>query len=172
MTCPICDKPNLRRVIELSYGAKMSAADIAQAFGGVPSTATINRHVRDHLNTMDLPTRDPRTTKQRVQDLQLMMLDMLEARIQKAEEMAARARDNGDVDVLPSDFFDPLKKDNQAAINSILKMQDQADRREGKKATVAVDLMRLMGGTAPPSHLIEDGQTIEGEVVEVDETAS
>ena len=159
-------------MVELGWNAKMTAADISNGLGGVPSAAVVTKHVKEHGgDAIDraIPVIDARTTKARVDDLMRRMLDELEERIQYAETWAARARELGNPDAMPSDVFDLLSKNNQAAIASILKMQDQQDKREGKKASVAVDLMKLMGGGPPPAHLIEDGNTIEGDAEEVDD---
>lgn len=172
--CHICKNPNLRRLVELGWNAKMTMSDMANGLGGVPSAQAISKHLHEHAPgaaTREIPVENARTTRARVDDLMRRMLDELELRVEDAERWAAEARAGGNPNAQPSDLFDILSKNNQAALATILKMQDQQDRRENKKATVAVDLMRLMGGTAPPSHLIEDGQTIEGEAVEVDETA-
>jgi hypothetical protein len=153
----------------------MTASDIANAFGGLPTAQAISKHIHEHVEggrERAVPVESARSTKARVDDLMRRMLDELETRIQFAEEAAAYARANGNPLAQPSDVFDVLSKNNQAAIASILKMQDQQDKREGKKATVAVDLMRLMGGVAPPSHLIEDGVTIEGEVLTEDDASA
>jgi len=166
--CAVCKNPNLRRLIELGWNAKMTASDIANALGGVPSTAVVTKHIKEHAGdavARNIPVMEARSTRARIDDLMRRMLDELETRVEFAEQWTAKARESGNEEVEPSDLFDLLSKNNQAAIATILKMQDQTDKREGKKATVAVDLMRLMGGTAPPSHLIEDGVTIEGEIV-------
>jgi hypothetical protein len=169
--CPVCKNPNLRRLVELGWNAKMTMSDIANALGGIPSTQSISKHLHEHAEgagNRDIPVENARTTRARIDDLMRRMLDEIEVRVADADAWAAIARAGGNTDALPSDIFDILSKNNQAALATILKMQDQNDKREGKKASVAVDLMRLMGGTAPPSHLIEDGNTVEGDVVEVD----
>lgn len=167
--CAICKNPNIRKLVELGYSVKMTSADIANAFGGIPSSAIIGRHMAQHFIEGNYPVEDTRTTKDRVDELMRRMLDEVEVRIRHAEEWAAEAKALGNPLAQTSDVFDILSPKNQAAIATILKMQDQQDKRLAKKATVAVDLMRIMGGAPPPSHLISDGLTIEGEVTEPDE---
>lgn len=154
----------------------MTVSDISHAFGGTPTAPVLRKHLNEHRGggkeDHDIPVEEVRPTRLRIEALQKRMLDDIEARLQWAEERAAIAREKGNEDVTAADWFDILNPKTQAAIASVIKMQDQYDKREGKKATVAVDLMRLMGGTPPPSHLIEDGVTIEGEVVEVDAPAT
>lgn len=173
--CPICKNPNLRRLVDLGWNAKMTMSDIAAALGGVPGAPTISKHLHEHSDgaaTREIPVENARSTKERIDALMRRMLDEIELRVEDAEQWAAKAREGGNEDALPADIFDILSKNNQAALATILKMQDQNDRRAVKQATVALDLVRMMGGTAPPSHLIEDGNTIEGEVTEVDAPAT
>lgn len=171
-SCIICRNPDMRRLVELGWNAKMTAVDIAHAFGMTPSVVVIRKHLNEHrgdgLDSRTIPIEDVRSTRVRIEMLQKRMLDDIEARVQWADDRAAEARAAGNADALPSDWFNVLDPKVQAAIGSVIKMQDQTDKREGKKASVAVDLMKLMGGTPPPSHLIEDGVTVEGEATEVD----
>lgn len=150
----------------------MTAVDIAHAFSMTPSAVVIRKHLNEHrgdgLDSRTIPVEEVRATRVRVEELQKKMLDDIEARIKWAEERADEAREAGNTTALASDFFNVLNKDVQAAIGSVLKMQGLTDRREATKATVAVDVMKLMGGTRPPAHLIEDGATIEGEAIEAD----
>lgn len=157
-------------MIALAWNAKMSAVAISNAIGGLPTSSTVLKHLQhvEGARGRDADVDAATPTRARIEALQRKMLDDIEYRIQFAEERAAYAREHGNPDAQPSDWFDVLSPKNQAAIASVIKMQDQTDKREGKKATVALDLMKLMGGTPPPSHLIEDGNTIEGEAEDVD----
>lgn len=170
--CAVCKNADMRRLVELGWNAKMGFAAISHAFGGTPSTTIVTRHLKEHAegaNARDIPVESARTNRARIEELQRRMLDEIEARLQWAEDQAAYAREKGDPNAIARDFFDVLNPRIQASIASVIKMQDQTDKREGKKASVAVDLMKLMGGTPPPAHLIEDGKTIEGEVVVEDD---
>lgn len=173
--CAVCKNADMRRLVELGWNAKMTMADISHGFGGTPSATVVRKHLNEHRGDGKaehaIPIEEVRTTRVRIEMLQKRMLDEIEARLQWAEERAAVAREAGNLDVTPGDWFDVLNPKVQASIASVIKMQDQTDKREGKKASVAVDLMKLMGGVAPPSHLIEDGATIEGEVVDDETTA-
>jgi len=172
----VCNNADLRRLVELGWNAKMTVSDISHAFGGTPTAPVLRKHLNEHRGggkeERDIPIEEVRSTRVRIEALQKRMLDDIEARLQWAEERAAIAREAGNLEVTAADWFDVLNPRTQAAIASVIKMQDQTDKREGKKATVAVDLMRLMGGVAPPSHLIEDGATIEGEVLTEDDASA
>lgn len=161
----------MRRLVELGWNDKMTMSDIAHAFGGTPSAHVVRRHINEHKangkEDRDIPIPPIRPTRLRVEELQKKMLDEIESRIQWAEERSAIAKANGNEDVTPADWFDLLDPKVQSSIASVLKMQGLTDKREQTKATVAVDVMRLMGGVAPPAHLIEDGATIAGEYEEV-----
>lgn len=179
LKCAICRNVDMKRLIEMGWNDRMTVADLAHAFGETPSATVIRKHLNEHvgegINARDIPIEAARSTKQRVEALQKKMLDDIEARIQFAEERAAVARSTGNPEAMPSDWFDLLDKKNQAAIASVLKMQDQTDRRDSKKAEIAIDVMRLMGGAPPPQHLISDGldvPVIEGEAEEVTDEAT
>lgn len=175
-TCAICRNTDMRRIIELGWNAGMTVPGIAHAFGMTPSVTVIRKHLNEHrgegLDNRSIVIEDERPTKVRIEELQRKMLDDLEGRIRFAEERAAAAHASGNLDAQPSDWFDMLDRKNQAAIASLLKMQDQTDKRAKARAVVAVDIMKLMGGGLPPSHLIEDGVTIEADAREVDAEAS
>ena len=169
--CAICKNADMKRLVEMGYNDRMTYAGIAHAFGGVPSAAQVKRHVTDHRRdgwtTRDILVEPARTTRARIEEVQRRMLDEIEMRMQWADERAAEARDNGNSNAKPSDWFDVLNPKVQAAIGSVIKMQDQTDKRDSKRANIAVDVMKLMGGAPPPSHLIEDGKTVEGEATDL-----
>lgn len=169
--CVVCRNTDLRRLVELGWNQRMTASDISHAFGGAPSAMQIRKHLMEHKGSgkedHDIPIEDVRPTRVRIEHLQKKMLDEIESRIQWAEERAAVAHENGNADVTAADYFDVLNPKVQASIASVIKMQDQTDKRDSKRANIAVDVMKLMGGAPPPSHLIEDGKTVEGEATDL-----
>lgn len=145
--CAICKKPDLRRMVELAWVAKMDARSIATVFGGIPSASTITKHVREHMpEGRDTQVPNARTTRERVIDLQRLQIEEIERRIERAQEWAAYARDHGNPEADWSDAFDILSKDMQAAVASILKAQGLSDKREMGKASIGVDVARMMLG--------------------------
>jgi hypothetical protein len=177
--CVICRKPDVRRMAELGWNAKMSAPQIATAMALQFTAAQFLKHLRDHVESgagmRAIPVEDARPVKDRVLELQRMQLDEIERRIAMAQEQAvewntAMANVEGFESRDWSYYFDLLDKDNQAAISSILKAQGLSDKREAGPST-KVDIFRLMmggGDGLAPKRLIEgDGETIEGEAVDV-----
>lgn len=171
--CVICRKPDVRRLAELGWNAKMSAPQIATAMALQFSATQFLKHLHEHVDEgagmRAIPVEDARPVKDRVLELQRMQLDEVERRIAMAQEWAAQARDKGNEAADWSDQFDLLDKDNQAAISSILKAQGLSDKREAGPST-RVDIFRLMLGGADglaPVRLIEGPETIEGEVKDV-----
>lgn len=160
--CRICAHPDMRRLVELGWNAHMSAPQIASAFDGILTSASILRHLREHVEegaqTREIPI-DKRSTRERVEELQRLQLDEIERRIALAQEWAAYARANGNPTADWSEKFDLLAKDVQAAIASIQRAQALTDRRAISEAGLKLDIYRMMlgGGQAlAPKHLIAD----------------
>jgi hypothetical protein len=177
--CYICRKPDVRRLVELGWNAKMSAPQISTAMAAQFSATTILKHLHEHVEEgagiRAIPIEDARPMSARVAELQRMQLDEIERRITMAQEWAAYAREQGNPDADWSQRYDLLDKDNQAAIASIIKAQAVGDKRESKQNDQKVDLIRMMlggGDGLAPKHLIEDGLTVEGVAVEVPDAPS
>lgn len=173
--CVICRKPDVRRLAELGWNAKMSAPQIATGMALQFTGTQFLKHLRDHVDSgagnRAIPVEDARAVKDRVLELQRMQLDEIERRIAMAQEWAAFARENGNENADWSDQFDILDKDNQAAIASILKAQGLTDKRE-QGPSMKVDIYKLMTGGGDglaPKRLIagDDPDVVEGEVKDV-----
>lgn len=178
--CIVCKNTDMRRLIELGWNAKMSAADLAHAFGGVPNHSIILRHLKEHAEgawNREIAVEDARPIRTRVLDIQRAQIEAIERRMAVAQQMAddynETFRDQEGYDPMqgqPEFYFNILHKDMQSAISSILKAQGLTDKREMKADANKIDLFRLMigdrGGLAPAG-LIDDGMTVEGVVVEV-----
>lgn len=172
--CYICRKPDVRRLVELGWNARMSAPQIATAMAAQFSAQAVLKHLHEHVDEgaglRAIPVEDARPLAQRVAELQRLQLDEIERRITMAQEWAAYAREHGNPEADWSQQFDVLDKDNQAAIASILKAQAVTDKRESKQNDQKVDLIRMMlggGDGLAPKHLLGDGNTVEGVAVEV-----
>ena len=171
--CVICRKPDVRRIAELGWNAKMSAPEVATAMALQFTAAQFLKHLHEHADnasTRDIPVENSRPIRDRVADLQKLQLDEIERRITMAQEWAVAAREAGNPNADWSDQFDLLDKDHQQAVASILKAQSLTDKRELGDKTVKVDMFRLMlggGDGLAPKALIESGDTIEGEAVDV-----
>jgi hypothetical protein len=167
------------RLVHLGWNSHMSAISISTAMGSQFSADLIIKHLREHVEdgavNRDIVILDARPVAQRVEELQRMQLDEIERRIQLAQEWAARARDEGNPNADWSEMYDILSKDNQAAINTILKSQAVSDKREAKQNDQKVDLIKMMlggGDGLAPKHLLSEGTVVEGEVVEISEPAT
>jgi hypothetical protein len=152
----------------------MSAPQIATAMAMQFSASQMLKHLHEHVDEgagiRAIPVPDARPVRERVLELQRMQLDEVERRITMAQEAAAYARDHDNPTADWSDFFDLLAKDNQQAISSILKAQGLEDKRTSKEIDTKVDIYRMMlggGDGLAPARLIESGDVIEGEVVDV-----
>lgn len=175
--CYICKKPDVRRIAELGWNAKMSAPQVATAMGMQFSPAQFLKHLHEHVDEgasiRAIPVEDARPVRERIETLQRMQLDEIERRIAMAQEWAAYAREHGNEDADWSQKFDLLDKDNQAAVASILKAQGLSDKREAAKDSAKVDVFRLMlggGDGLAPKQLIageDDPEVVEGEVKDV-----
>jgi hypothetical protein len=178
--CIICRKPDVRRLAELGWNAKMSAPQIATAMALQFTAAVFLKHLHEHVDEgagmRAIPVEDARPVKERVLELQRMQLDEIERRIAMAQQQAVEwntsmANVEGFESRDWSYYFDLLDKDNQAAISSILKAQGLSDKREATVTGAKVDMYRLMlggGDGLAPSGLIEaGGEEIEGEVKDV-----
>lgn len=173
--CVVCSNSDLRRLIELGWNAKMSLPDLVHALGGVPSAVVIKRHLKEHAEgawTRQITVEDARPMRERVLAIQRAQVEAIERQLaiaqQRADDYNEAFRELPDfVPQDPSDYFDILSKDMQAAISSILKSEGLTIKREVAKDANKVDLFRLMMGGAAPAALIEDGVTVEGVAVEV-----
>jgi hypothetical protein len=176
--CYICRKPDVRRLVELGWNAKMSAPQIVYGMGAQFSSAAVMKHLHEHVEegalSRAIPVEDARPLSQRIADLQRLQLDEIERRITIAQEWAAQARELGNPNADWSEQFDILDKDNQQAIASILKAQAMTDKREAKVTEQKIDIARMMlggGDGLAPKALIESGpDIIEGEAHEVPES--
>lgn len=180
--CAICLKPDLRRMVELAWNGKMSAPAISAVFGNIPSQATILKHLNEHVDdgaaSRAIPVPEARTMRERVTDVQRVLIEEFERRIVNAQERAAwwNAHPLEADGWEPRDwsyYFDVLDKDLQSSVNSIMKMQGLTDKREIGKAQVGVDLAKLMlggGDGLAPRRLTagrdESDEPVEGEFKE------
>lgn len=174
--CAVCKNSDLRRLIELGWNAKMTVADLAHGFGGVPSHPVIYRHLKEHAEgawTRAIAVEDARPMRERVMAIQRAQIESIERQMHLAQQQADeyneqfRGTEEYDPDKgQPEWYFNILGKDMQAAVASILKAQGLTDKRELKQDSNKIDLFRLMigerGGLAPAS-LIDDGNTVDGE---------
>ena len=172
--CPICRSVDKMTLVHLGWNNKMTTNAIATAMGGQFSPKQILKHLKDHVedgaSVRNITVLDSRPVSERVEELQRLQLDEIERRIQMAQEWAANARDLGNPEADWSQQYDILSKDNQAAINTILKSQAVSDKRASKQNDQKVDLIKMMlggGDGLAPKHLLDDGNTVEGVAVEV-----
>lgn len=176
--CVICGNSNMRRLIELGWNNKMSTPALVSAFGGVPSSSQIVKHLKEHTEgawgrNIDVP--ETRPIRLRVLAIQEAQIEAIERQLFIAQERAANYneefRGTPDYDPAlgqPEWYFNLLSKDMQAAISSILKAQGLTDKRELKTDANRIDMFRLMAGGKAPAGLIASGPPIiEGEAVEV-----
>lgn len=187
--CAVCSNSDLRRLIELGWNANMTVADLVHAFGGVPSHAVIYKHLKEHAGgawERRIQVEDARPMRERVLAIQRAQVEAIERNLAIAEQQSddwneehrGHEKDGG-CDTCshlgfaprdPSFYFNILGKDMQAAVASILKSEGLTIKRETAEADKKIDLVRAMlgarGGYAP-AHLIEDGNTVEGEAREV-----
>lgn len=186
--CIICSNSDMRRLVELGWNARMSVPDLVHAFGAVPSHSVIYKHLKEHADgaySRTIEVEEARPVRERVLAIQRAQIEAIERQMAEAQRKADdwneehRGHEKGggcdncsSYGFQPRDpayYFNILSKDMQAAVASILKAQGLTDKREAKAAPV-VDMFRLMlgerGGLAPVG-LIEDGETIEGDAVEV-----
>lgn len=177
--CVICGNSDMRRLIELGWNANMRVPDLAHGFGGIPAHAVIYKHLKEHAEgawSRQIEVEDARPLRERVMAIQRAQIEAIERQMfiaqQKADDYTALMQGHPDFDPQmadPAAYFNILAKDMQAAIQSIQRTQGLTDKHEAAKATVAVDMYKLMGGTPPPSHLIGDGSLeVEGEATEAD----
>lgn len=171
--CPICKKPDVRRLVELGWNARMDAHAIAGAFSGFPNAAAVRKHINEHTpGGRNLPVENAIPLRERALAIQRIQIDEIERRMERAQEWAAFAREHGNESADWSEAFDILGKDMQAAVASILRAVSLEDRKEAKTADLKLGLFELMmggkggGGMLAPVGLVESGEVIEGEVVE------
>jgi len=171
-------------LVSLAWNGRMSAPAIASALGGIPSQAVVlkhlNEHIEDGVSNRTIPVTKEKTMRERVTDVQRVLIEEFERRIVNAQERAAWWNEHPlEVDGWEerdwSYYFNVLDKDLQSSVNSIMKMQGLTDKREIGKAQVGVDIAKLMlgggDGLAPKRltagrDVVED-DTVEGIVVEV-----
>lgn len=187
--CAVCGNSDLRRLIELGWNAKMSTPDLVHALGGVPSGTVILKHLREHAEggySRTITVEDARPMTTRVLAIQRAQVEAIERQMAIAQQQTDMWNEDhrdhekdGSCDSCsragfyprdPSYYFDILSKDMQAAVSSILKSEGLTIKREATKGVSPTDVFRLLlgerGGMAP-MRLIEDGQTVEGDVEEV-----
>jgi hypothetical protein len=149
--CSICANPLARKTIDGGLDEGMTAAGISRMLEGIGATVSqdvINRHRKHYRDGQ--PERPKGTSK---------------------TDFAIVVRDRA-ADMFESEDLDLRNKDHVAGINSGLKAQAILDAREKVKAKqgnaeLAFAIIGMLTGQAPPAQL-EDGNTIEGEAVEVD----
>lgn len=156
--CRICATPALKDYIDAGLTKGLSASGLAagvEAMGGNIQPETISRHKARHWV---MPTREgaPTPTKR---DLAIMV-----------REKVADA-----VEPMTGEAMLLFGKDMAPAINAGLKAQAMLDKREAvnKKLGIAAGALSLqmwLAGLneAPPPPELDDGNTIEGEAVEVE----
>lgn len=168
----------------------MSTPDLVHALGGVPSSTVILKHLREHAEgaySRTITVEDARPMRERVLAIQRAQVEAIERQLAVAQQQCdewnedhrGHEKDDLNCDSCryagfyprdPSFYFNILGKDMQAAVASILKSEGLTIKREAVKGPGAVDIFRLLlgerGGMAP-ARLIEDGNTLEGEVKDV-----
>lgn len=165
--CAICKSPDVRRLVELGWNAKMSAVDIAAALGGrrgLGHTAVLT-HLKEHAeggNIRAIPVEEAQPLRARVYAIQKMQVEEIERRVllaqQRAEDWNSMPEHEDDQKDW-SHWFDILDKDMQAAVASILKAQGIKDKQESTERGQKIDLFRALtaAGSTPPAVLIGDG---------------
>ncbi len=177
--CPVCKRPDLKRLVELGWNAKMTADSIASAFpGSILTKATISKHLAEHAEDASvhaIAVENAKPMRERVTALQRTLVDEVERRIESAQERAAwwNTHMNNVEGFEPRDwsyYYDVLAKDNQAAISSIVKMQGLTEKREMGKAAIGADIAKIMlgtGGGYAPKALSAGDDEVEGQVKDV-----
>lgn len=155
--CRICGVPALRDYVDSALNKGLTLAAVAagiEAMGGNITTETIGRHKTRHWVK---PVREdaPRPTNR---DLAIMVRD----------KVADAVED------MPGEAILLMGKELAPAINAGLKAEQIIDRRAAvnKKLGIAAGALSLqmwLAGlhNAPPPAELDDGNTIEGEAVEV-----
>lgn len=152
--CSICKNPVASRVIDSALAEGMTSAGISRyleaGLGATISPETIARH-RKHWNPSP------------------------ELKHLKPRDLAVIVRDRA-VEQFEAEDLDLRNKDSVPGISAGLKAQSIIDNREkvksrGGSAELAFAILAMLRGEAPPPLAVEDGRTIEGVAVEVDDDA-
>lgn len=155
--CRICGVPALRDYVDSALNKGLSNRAISagiEAVGGTLDPDIVARHKKAHWTA---PVREgaPTPTKR---DLAIMV-----------QEKVADALED-----MPGEGILLMGKELAPAINAGLKAQAMLDKREAvnKKLGIAAGALSLQMwlaglGSAPPPPELDDGNTIEGEAVEV-----
>lgn len=156
--CRICGVPALRDYVDGALNKGLSARAVAagvDAMGGTLDPDVVNRHKRNHW-TMPVREDAPRPTSR---DLAIMVRD-------KVADV---------VEDTPAEGLVLMGKEFGPALNAGLKAQAMLDKREAanKKLGIAAGALSLQMwlaglGEAPPPPELDDGNTFEGEAVEVE----
>lgn len=155
--CLICKNPALRGYVDDGLNRGLSNSGIAAAFvaaGGKLDPEVIGRHKANHWTK---PV-DPSAPKPTSRDLAIMVRDKVADAIED----------------MPGEGILLMGKELAPSLNAGLKAQTILDKREqaNKKLGIAAGALSLqmwlagLGDTEPPKEL-DDGNTIEGEAVEV-----
>lgn len=152
LRCTICANPTAKRLINGSLDDGMTAASISrqlEAVGATVTADTISRHRKHYRDGEPLAPKGTRKA-----------------------DLAILVRDRA-VDMFENEELDLRNKDHAAGIGAGLKAQGLLDGREKLKAKTGqtlellAGLRALLSGALPPLQL-DDGNTVEGEAVEVD----
>lgn len=153
----ICANPLAKRVVNDGLRERMTAAGISRMLDGIGATLSaevINRHRKHWADDQPLAPKGARQT-----DIAVMVRDRVAARLEDADA---------------DDFEEILfSKGGQGAIATGLKAQKLIEDREKEKAKTGrnVELLAALFqivGIGPQPLALDDGNTIEGEAVEVD----
>lgn len=154
LRCSICKNPMVRRMVDPMLAEGVTAATISRQFEGIGASVSpdrINNHRRHYRDDQPLAPKGTRKT-----------------------DLAVLVRDRA-IELFESEELDLTNKDHTSGINVGLKAQKVIEDREKEKAKsgrsqeLLAALFSIVGlGPAPLA--LDDGNTIEGEAVEVDGT--
>lgn len=177
--CAVCKSPNRRRLVNLGWNSKMTAADISAGLSGEVGVSTILKHLKEHEDGGDIreiPVEEAKSVRSRVYAIQMLMVGEIERRVALAQEKAAIASELTGEPQDWADYFNILDKDMQAAVGSIIKTQAMKDKQETTTASLKIGLFQaLVGAGKAPKDLIgalpalDDGMTVEGEARDLDD---
>lgn len=152
LRCSICKNPTARKFIDGGLDSGLSAAAIArqiEGIGGSIDPDLISRHRKHYADGRADPI------------------------AKTGRDLAILVRDRA-VEQFENEELDLRVKDHAAGITAGLKAQSILDSREKQKQKNAMAelgrglLAMMLGGQPVPVAALEDGNTIEGEAVEVD----
>lgn len=189
-TCAICKRPGRARIVEADVTDGLKPAAVAATMrdvGWALTAADVVKHmthaVTRHKSAATRKRDAAVTLREQLMDEVDRRIASAESRANEATEECARGehevddhpryRSHGPRVHEPTEFFDPLNKDLQAAFGTIIKAEGVVAKRENEATKRKIDLFALMLGGAgadglAPDHLLGDGSVIEGDYVEAD----